>query len=121
MVYLIIFVLVVFAVLWGISIWLIKTDRLTGHDWAIKSLGLPRGSVRATLAFILLFLLVYSIITEITLPDLPDWLVGILGTIIGFYFGAAMTSGTQNTSETASGTKSTPRTSSKPGKPSAQK
>ena len=39
------------------------------------------------------FLLVYSIITEITLPDLPDWIVGILGTVIGFYFGAAMTSG----------------------------
>ena len=96
MVYLIIFVMVVFAVLWGISIWLIKTGRLDARDWSIKSLGLPRGSVRATLAFVLLFLLVYSIITEIRLPDLPDWIVGILGTVIGFYFGAAMTPGTQS-------------------------
>ena len=94
MVYLIIFVMVVFAVLWGISIWLIKTGRLDARDWSIKSLGLPRGSVRATLAFVLLFLLVYSIITEIRLPDLPDWIVGILGTVIGFYFGAAMAPGT---------------------------
>lgn len=98
MVYLIIFLMVVFIVLWGISIWLIKTGRMDARDWAIKSLGLPRGSVRATLAFILLFLLVYSIITEITLPDLPDWIVGILGTVIGFYFGAAMAPGTKSAS-----------------------
>ena len=39
--------------------------------------------------FVLLFLLVYSCLWGANLPDLPDWLVGILGTVIGFYFGAA--------------------------------
>ena len=90
MLYLIIFILVIFAVLWGISIYFVRIGKLNVRDWSLKALGLPQGSVRALLAFLLLFLLVFSIMTGTKLPDLPDWLVGILGTVIGFYFGAAM-------------------------------
>lgn len=90
MVYLIVFVAGVFVVLWGISIYFIKTGKMTGHDWSKRSLGLPQGSVRALFALIILFLLIFSMVAKTQIPDLPDWLVGILGTIIGFYFGAAM-------------------------------
>jgi len=88
--YLIVFVAAVFVVLWGISIYFIKTGRMKASDWSKRSMGLPRGTVRALLALIILFMLVSSILTDMKLPDLPEWLVGILGTIIGFYFGAAM-------------------------------
>ena len=87
---LIIFVIVIVVVLWGISIYFVKTGRLSARDWSMKSLGLPQGSVRALLALIILFSLIYYTLTGVTLPDIPDWMVGILGTIIGFYFGAAM-------------------------------
>ncbi len=90
MVYLIVLIVVILAVLWGTSIYFVKTGKLSAHDWSMKSLGLPQGSVRALLAFLLLFSLVFSILTGTTIPDLPDWMVGILGTVIGFYFGAAM-------------------------------
>jgi len=88
--YLIIFIAAIFVVLWGISIYLIKTGKLSAHDWSLKSLGLPRGSVRAIFGLIILFLIIFSVTTKTELPDLPPWAVGILGTIIGFYFGAAM-------------------------------
>lgn len=88
--YLILFVVVIFVVLWGISIYFVKTGRLSAHDWSLRSLGLPQGSVRALLALLILFLLISSTLPNTQLPNLPDWLVGILGTIIGFYFGVAM-------------------------------
>ena len=90
MVYLVVFVAVVIIVLWGISLYFIKTGKLSAHDWSMRSLGLPQGSIRAIIALMLLFSLVYSIMTGIKIPDLPDWLVGILGTVIGFYFGVAL-------------------------------
>ena len=88
--YMFIFVITVFIALWGISIYMVKTGRLTANEWSMKSLGLPQGSVRALLALLILFTLIFSITTGTKIPDLPDWLVGILGTVIGFYFGAAM-------------------------------
>ncbi len=82
---------VILGVLWVISIQFVRTGRLSAHDWSLKSLGLPQGSVRALIALLLLFLLIFSAVTGTELLDkIPDWLVGILGTIIGFYFGAAM-------------------------------
>ncbi len=90
MVTLIIFVAAVIVILWGISIYFVKTGKLKAQDWSLKALGLPQGSVRAIIALLLLFSLVYVIMTGAQIPDLPDWLVGILGTVIGFYFGAAM-------------------------------
>lgn len=88
--YIILFVIVVLIILWGISIYFVKTGKLSALDWSTRSLGLPQGSVRALLAFLLLFLLIFSFVSEVDLPELPDWLVGILGTVIGFYFGAAV-------------------------------
>jgi len=88
--WLLVFVIVVFIVLWGTSFYFVKTGRLSAHDWSLRSLGLPQGSVRALFGLLILFLLIFSIVTRTRVPDLPDWLVGILGTIIGFYFGAAM-------------------------------
>jgi len=81
---------VILGVLWVISIQFVRTGRLSALDWSLKSLGLPQGSVRALIALLFLFLLIFSAVTGTKLPDLPPWLVGILGTIIGFYFGAAM-------------------------------
>lgn len=88
--YLIIIIAVVLGVLWGVSFYFIKTNKLDANKWALKSLGLPRGSVRALLAFLILFLLIFPAATGKPLPDLPQWLIGILGSIVGFYFGAAM-------------------------------
>lgn len=87
--YLIPFVIVVFVILWAISIYFVKTGKLSALDWSVNSLGLPQGSVRALLALLIMLLLTYSIFTGTTLPDLSGWLVGILGAVIGFYFGAA--------------------------------
>jgi uncharacterized BrkB/YihY/UPF0761 family membrane protein len=81
---------VVLVILWMISLYLIKTKKMKADEWFKHSLGIPQGSVRAIIALMLLSSLVYSIITGATLPDLPDWLVGILGTVIGFYFGTAL-------------------------------
>jgi amino acid transporter len=84
------FVFVVFIILLGVSIYFIRKGDLTADTWHMRSLGLPRGSVRAIVAFIILFFLVYTILAGKTVPEQPEWIVGILGTVIGFYFGAAM-------------------------------
>lgn len=88
--WLIVFVAAVFIVLWSLSIYLIRKDKLSAHDWSLRSLGLPQGSVRAMIAFMLIAMLIYIGINNIILVDLPDWLVGIMGTVIGFYFGTAL-------------------------------
>ena len=90
MVYLVTFVSVVIIILWAISLYLIKKGKISAQNWSMRALGLPQGSVRAIIALMLLFSLVYTIMTGIEIPDLPDWLVGIMGTVIGFYFGTAM-------------------------------
>jgi uncharacterized BrkB/YihY/UPF0761 family membrane protein len=94
-IYLIAFVGGIIVILWGISLYLMKAQGLEAKawvkEWSTRSLGLPQGSVRALIAFLLVFILIYLIITGV--PDdleLPDWLIGILGTVIGFYFGTAL-------------------------------
>ena len=89
--YLVYFVIAVMVVLWGISIYFVKTEKMSAQEWSKRSLGLPQGTVRALIALIILFLMVIAAISGEKFPDLPDWLVGILGAIIGFYFGAALT------------------------------
>ena len=84
------FVFLVFIILLGVSIYFIRKGDLTANTWHMRSLGLPRGSVRAMVAFIILFFLVYTILAGKTVPNQPEWIVGILGTVIGFYFGAAL-------------------------------
>ena len=81
---------IILIILWAISLYLIKTGKMSAKDWSKKALGLPQGSVRAIIALAILSSLVYSIAFSKTIPDLPAWLVGILGTVIGFYFGSAM-------------------------------
>jgi hypothetical protein len=90
--WILIFVFFVYLCLWGISIYLIKTEKMSVKKWSLRSFGLPQGSVRATIALLLLFLLLKIALSgnDLQVPDLPDWLVGILGTVIGFYFGAAL-------------------------------
>ena len=54
-------------------------------------LGLPEGSLRAMLAYMLvtfLGLYVYASILSLTDVKLPDALLGIVATVIGFYFGS---------------------------------
>ncbi len=56
--------------------------------WYNNPLGMPRGSIRAIIA--LLFVITLLLIAEPVSGDdsgQSEWLLGILGTIIGFYFG----------------------------------
>lgn len=79
----------VIAILLGISVYLMKTGKLSSQDWSKNALGLPQGSIRALLAFVVLFVVIATAFTGLAWPkDFPDWLIGILGMIIGFYFGA---------------------------------
>jgi len=91
-IWIIVFVIFIYLCLWGISIYLIKTEKMSVKKWSHRSLGLPQGSVRATIALLLLFLLLKIALSgsDLQVPELPDWLVGILGTVIGFYFGTAL-------------------------------
>lgn len=92
MMYLIVgFLMLILVVLWGISFYFVKTGRLKAEDWKIDSLGLPRGSVRAILALAFVSTLICSAVGETKMVDLPDWAVGIVGAIVGFYFGARAT------------------------------
>ena len=88
--YIAVFIFVVLGVLWGISFYLVKTKKLDVKEWFRNSLGLPQGSVRAIIALAFIFALICASLKKIEIPDLPDWAVGITGTVIGFYFGAAI-------------------------------
>ena len=86
-----IFIGAIIAVLWIISIYFVITKRLDAGDMWAKSLGLPRGSIRAIVALLFIFFIAYAIFSGDDLPDkIPDWILGIMGTIIGFYFGSAL-------------------------------
>lgn len=50
-----------------------------------KPLWLPKGSVRAIMALATIATACYMAMFSAQL--LPDWLVGLIGTIVGFYFG----------------------------------
>ena len=66
----------------------VRTNVLSGYsDWP---LGLPRGTVRAVLALVIVFGSVGMLAISTAVPQkykFPDALVGILGAILGFYFG----------------------------------
>jgi hypothetical protein len=59
--------------------------------WSEAPFGLPTGTIRATITLIfiiIVFLGAFNIERIGTIAaDMPEWLLGILGTIIGFYFG----------------------------------
>jgi hypothetical protein len=62
-----------------------------GDKWSETPFGLPKGTIRAsiTLIFIIIvFLGAFNIDNIGAIADsMPEWLLAILGTIIGFYFG----------------------------------
>ena len=100
-IYLMAFVGGIIVLLWLLSIILGVIGKEDIKDWAkrwsLRSLGLPQGSVRALIAFSLIFTLIFLIMSGVNggestvkIPDLPDWLVAILGAVIGFYFGTAL-------------------------------
>ena len=63
-------------------------------------LGLPDGSLRAVLAFLLVAFLgfyVYASVLSLTPFNLPESLLGIIATVIGFYFGSRSTEGAGTT------------------------
>ena len=68
-----------------VSVVLVGRGKMSVQDWQETSLGIPKGSVRALLALIFTFI---AIGVWITTKDMPTWLIGILGAIIGFYFGS---------------------------------
>jgi len=80
----------VFLVLLIVSLVLIKGDRIKSERWAERPLGIPTGSVRAMLALVIVIVAVWAA----TGPEpgfvdkVPEWLLGILGAVIGFYFGS---------------------------------
>jgi hypothetical protein len=71
----------------------VRMDML--NDYSNWPLGVPRGSVRALLALIIVFGSVAFLAASMVDPQtykFPDALVGILGAILGFYFGKNGTS-----------------------------
>ena len=78
------FVVVPFA--WTIM----RAIRFSKHTFN-SPLGLPEGSLRAMLAFMLVsYLGFYVLVSILSLTELkpPDFLLGIVATVIGFYFGS---------------------------------
>jgi amino acid transporter len=57
------------------------------EKWSEQALGLPTGSVRAIIALLFIVMIIFAALNGIGLSDVPPWLLGIVGTIIGFYFG----------------------------------
>lgn len=82
-------IIVVLAVLWGISFHFVRTGKLKVKDWFRNSLGLPQGSVRAIIAIAFISTLICSALMGKTIPKIPEWVIGLTGSIVGFYFGAA--------------------------------
>lgn len=64
--------------------WWSSTKVQNKSSWYDNPLGLPKGSIRAIIA--LLFVMTILISARDS-ASLPEWLAGIVGTIIGFYFG----------------------------------
>ena len=82
-------IVVVLGVLWGMSFHFVRTKRLNVREWFRNSLGLPRGSVRAIIAIAFISTLICSALLGEEILELPDWAIGVTGSVVGFYFGAA--------------------------------
>lgn len=78
----------------GIVISMIFFLTITGSscdpkNWYRYPLGLPAGSVRAMIALLFVIAILLLSVKASSDPDYepPSWILGIVGTIIGFYFG----------------------------------
>ena len=79
---------VAFVALIIVIIALSLVNRRTNKEkWSEQALGLPTGSVRAIIALSFIVMIIFAAFNRIDLSDVPQWLLGIVGTIIGFYFG----------------------------------
>lgn len=83
-------IFVVLIVLWVIAFHFVRTGKLKVKDWFQNSLGLPRGSVRAIIAIAFISTLICSALMGKTIPEIPEWVIALTGSIVGFYFGAAI-------------------------------
>lgn len=79
----------VFFVLLIVSLMLMKSGRIKSDQWIEHPLGIPTGSVRALIAVIILLVAVWVATgcDPEAIEKIPQWLLGILGAVIGFYFG----------------------------------
>jgi amino acid transporter len=72
----------------GMIIVLSIANRWKNRDkWSEQALGLPTGSVRAIIALLFIVMIIFAAFNKMDLYKLPEWLLGIVGPIIGFYFG----------------------------------
>jgi hypothetical protein len=55
--------------------------------WSQTPFGLPNGTIRATITLIFITLVLIVVFQGIEVQSMPEWLLAIVATIIGFYFG----------------------------------
>jgi|GEM_PF-3141890 len=71
-----------------ISLVLIWLGRLKSTEWLEHPLGIPTGSVRAILALLVVLFIIWAATNgKDVIKGVPEWMIGITGTVIGFYFG----------------------------------
>jgi small-conductance mechanosensitive channel len=88
-VYIVVGVCAIVVALFIISIVQMKRSRLKPSDWLEHPLGISTGSVRALVVIMIVFITLWvAISNKITVAEnMPKWLLAIVGTVIGFYFG----------------------------------
>ena len=79
--------IVILAMLGTIIVLSLLNRSKNKEKWSEQALGLPTGSVRAIIALLFIVMIIFAALNSIALKDVPPWLLGIVGTIIGFYFG----------------------------------
>ena len=80
---------VIVIILLFISLLQMKKSKLEPSEWIEHPLGIPTGSVRALLAILLIFITLVAATARdgSVIRDIPQWLLTIVGAVIGFYFG----------------------------------
>jgi hypothetical protein len=72
-----------------VSVLQMRKNKLEPSVWLEHPLGVPTGSVRVLLAILLVFVTVLAANARegCAIRDIPQWLLTIVGAVIGFYFG----------------------------------
>jgi L-asparagine transporter-like permease len=76
--------IITLLILGFISMINLSADR---EGWSQTPFGLPNGTIRATITLIFIILVLVVIFQGIEVKSMPEWLLAIVATIIGFYFG----------------------------------